>query len=134
MSTEFIEIVRAPLLLIRGLPGTGKSTMAMALKHVGQYDVHLEADMYHMKKGEYVYAPAIAAEAHRWCLTTTCIMLNNGFRVVVSNTFVRLEDIAPYQKLGFEVAIQEASGAFKSVHNVPDEIIDHMRSRWQELP
>lgn len=42
------------LTLIRGLPGSGKSTMAKFI--AGDTDaVHLEADMYFIKDGEYKF-------------------------------------------------------------------------------
>jgi len=131
--TDPLEFMKAPLLLIRGLPGSGKTTAALALLHCGQYDMHLEADMYHMKLGEYVYDTAKASAAHRWCLETTRVMLHIGKRVVVSNTFVTLEDMQPYRDLGFVTAFHEAKGAWPSTHNVPEVIMDHMRKRWQEL-
>lgn len=125
---------KAPLMLIRGLPGSGKSTLARSYSFHQRWPIHLEADMFHMKKGKYVYVPALAAEAHLWCVNTTRIMLNNGHRVVVSNTFVTLDEIAPYLNLGFDLDIVVMKGSFGSTHNVPDEVIDHMRKRWQELP
>ncbi len=124
----------APLLLIRGLPGSGKSTLARSNSVKARWPVHLEADMAHMEHGKYNYVPEHAAWAHRWCLATTKYFLHSGHRVVVSNTFVTLESIQPYKELGFDVAIEEMKQVWGSTHNVPDSVIDHMRSRWQELP
>ena len=123
-----------PLLLIRGLPGAGKSTMAKSVVQRGYFDIHLEADMFHMNRGRYNYKVGSAREAHLWCLNTTRVMLNNGKRVVVSNTFITLDELRPYLELGFDVAVEKAPGAWASTHDVPIEIIDHMRKRWQELP
>jgi len=125
---------KAPLLLIRGLPGSGKSTLAKELLHSGLYDIHLEADMYHVRMGRYTFNRDVVNTAHCWCLETTRVMLNIGRRVVVSNTFVTLDEIAPYMYLGFDVSIEKATGDWKSVHDVPEETMDHMRKRWQELP
>jgi predicted kinase len=128
------DVRQAQLLLIRGLPGAGKSTMAKSLLERGYFDMHLEADMFHMERGRYVYRTTSALAAHSWCANTTRVMLNNGKRVVVTNTFVLLEELRPYMELGFPFHIVEAKGPFESIHSVPPDVIDHMRKRWQELP
>ncbi len=124
----------APLLLIRGLPGSGKSTLARSVSVKARWPIHLEADMAHMERGEYIYKPEQAAAAHRWCLETTKYFLHSGHQVVVSNTFVTLEEIRPYMELGFDVAVEEMKLVWGSIHNVPDEVMDNMRKRWQALP
>lgn len=128
-----VEVQQAKLLLIRGLPGSGKSSMARSVFQRGYFDVHLEADMFHMERGKYVYKPGYALAAHSWCLSNARVYLNNDKRVVVSNTFVLLEQLRPYMELGFPFYIVEARGSFGSTHNVPDEVMDHMRKRWQPI-
>lgn len=128
------EVLQAQLLLIRGLPGSGKSSMAKSVLNRRYFDHHLEADMFHMSRGRYIYEPVHSADAHAWCLNTTRVYLNNNRRVVVANTFVMLDQLRPYMTLGFPFHIVEARGAWGSTHNVPEEIVDAMRRRWQELP
>lgn len=128
------EVQKAQLLLIRGLPGSGKSTMAKSVMERGYFDQHLEADMYHIERGKYVYRPTNVVNAHAWCLRTAFVMLHNTRRVVVANTFVTLEELRPYMELGFPFHIVEAKGSFGSTHDVPEEVMGRMRKRWQELP
>ena len=66
------------LILIRGLPGSGKSTMAR-VKYPNH--IHLEADMYFEDdKGNYNFDPKKLKEAHKWCLETTRSLLSIGRR------------------------------------------------------
>ena len=57
------------LVLIRGPPGSGKSTMAKVLALVGFG--HFEADMYFVVDGRYRYDASRIREAHAWCQTRT---------------------------------------------------------------
>jgi energy-coupling factor transporter ATP-binding protein EcfA2 len=61
--------VNTELVLIRGLPGAGKSTMAKVLALVG-YE-HFEADMFFVKDGTYCYDRTRIRDAHAWCQNMT---------------------------------------------------------------
>ena len=123
------------LVLIRGLPGSGKSTIAKALYKAG-FD-WFEADTYHLNdEGDYCYDPANVKEAHEWCQRETFKALANGKRVVVSNTFTRRFEMEPYFEMaktfGIEPNILEATGNWPNVHGVPAEVVEKMRQRWEK--
>lgn len=120
------------LVLIRGLPGSGKSTMARVLTQVGY--VHFEADMYFIKDGQYQYDSRQIRQAHQWCREQTLRALQAGKRVVVSNTFTRLQEMEPYFSMTSAVRVVEATGKWKNVHGVPEETLQAMASRWETLP
>lgn len=120
------------LVLIRGLPGSGKTTMAKVLAQVGFE--HYEADQFFMVDGIYRYDPARIRNAHAWCQRTTQRALAAGRRVVVSNTFTRLWEMEPYLAMTTNVRVIEAKGQWANNHGVPEAAFHEMAKRWEELP
>lgn len=119
------------LILIRGLPGSGKSTIA---KQLAGFE-HYEADMFHMKNGEYCFQSDKVKDAHNWCKQETFNALVCGKNVVVSNTFTRYWEMQDYFEMaktfGIKPLVIVANGDFENVHNVPKEVIEAMRNRWE---
>jgi predicted kinase len=118
------------ILLIRGLPGSGKSTKAKTM--VGYR--HLEADQFLEVNGEYVYDASKVKHAHDWCVSTAKEYLDQGHNVVVSNTFIKIWEMKRYIALGYPFRIIEMKDTFQNIHGVPQEKIDLMASGWQEIP
>jgi hypothetical protein len=118
------------IVLIRGLPGSGKSTMA---KSMAGY-LHLEADMFLMVDGEYVFDASKIKAAHDWCVASALNALGQGRNVVVSNTFTKIWELQRYIDLGFRFRIIEASGKWSNIHGVPEEKVKMMAQGWQKLP
>ena len=122
------------LVVIRGLPGAGKSTLA---KTFVDYD-HFEADMFfYDASGKYVFNSSKIGEAHKWCQNKVRHNLSNGRSCVVSNTFTTLWEIKPYQdmakELNLSIRIIRCVGKWQNIHNVPSEAIQWMNSRWQDV-
>lgn len=121
------------LVLIRGLPGSGKSTMARVLALIGF--AHHEADHFFMVDGEYKFDASKLQEAHAKCLADAGESLSLGMNVVVSNTFTRMWEMKPYldlaASLGCRVHVITADGSYQNVHGVPSDVIDRMRERWE---
>lgn len=119
------------LILVRGIPGSGKSTYARSLG----ID-HFEADMYFEKFHNGTFVPAEIKKAHEWCQKHTLgsMLLNRD--VVVSNTFVRKWEMEFYltaaKTLGVEVEIVVCRGNFQNVHGVPPEKVAQMAERFEE--
>lgn len=121
------------LFIVRGLPGSGKSTLA---KSLGVF--HVEADMFFVTpEGEYLFRPESIGKAHEWCRKTVFLAINSGLSVVVSNTFTTKREIQPYINIakgaGVEYEILTMNGQYGSIHNVPADVIEKMRARWEEL-
>lgn len=117
------------LVLIRGLPGSGKSTLAKSMTDF----VHVEADMFFERDGSYCFDASQLDEAHQYCFQRAREALQKGLNVVVSNTFVKLSEMEPYQALGVPTHVIEATGRFKNIHNVSESVIEEMMEKWEPL-
>ena len=122
----------ADLVLIRGLPGAGKSSIAGLFATQGY--VHVEADQFFMRDGRYVYDRELVPQAHEWCRGQVRQALHAGQRVVVSNTFVSLAELEPYLQMRPDALILEASGPWQNVHDVPEPALARLLRRWEHLP
>jgi predicted kinase len=125
----------ATLTLIRGIPGSGKSTMAKQLVADEVASCHFEADMWI----DYAagFDQSMLRTAHANCIESARHALHKGQSVVVSNTFTRRWEMQPYMDMakqyGSTVNVITATGNYGSIHNVPDDVIKAMRDRWEDL-
>ena len=129
------------LILIRGLPGSGKSTLARDIRDY--YDRPREVyifeadDFFTMADGSYLFERKKLRDAHRVCQERTRLALkytNNP--VIVTNTFMARSELEPYldmgNRYGRDILELVCTGNYTSVHDVPTEVIDKMRRRWED--
>ncbi len=126
------------LLLIRGLPGSGKSTLAKKIEFESNFE-HIETDMYFVNKhGDYEFDVTKIKEAHDWCHGQVVDQILLKKDVVVSNTFVTFKEMEPYVKLSkrykYNFAIIRCNGKFGSIHNVPEQTINNMIEKFEDIP
>ena len=133
------------LYIVRGLPGSGKSTFALKLVHDADFLV-CEADKYFINKetGEYNFEPTKLKDAHKYCqdLVETYMkdsLVNDQFyrEIAVSNTFTQEWEMKPYFELAekygymvFTVVVENRHGG-KNVHNVPEDKLEVMKNRFE---
>lgn len=120
--------------LVRGLPGSGKSTFAKLLANARC--VHLEADMF-FELGDcgYQFDASKLKDAHAWCQHQVELAMADADDVVVSNTFVKRWEMQAYinlaMKYGYRVIEVTVNGNHGSIHNVPEATIERMRLSWE---
>ena len=96
----------AKLIIIRGIPGSGKSTMAKKMVAEGQADTHWETDMFFLnERGEYIFNRNQLSDAHRKCQEKVRQDLEYNRRVIVSNTFVKKWEMQPYIDMAKELDV-----------------------------
>lgn len=133
------------LLLIRGLPGAGKTTYAS--KWVGAVEFNRLAfsadDWMKDGNGRYVFQAANLPVAHARCQHAARAALATWCNVAVANTFSRRWEMQPYldmaKELGavlqiidlFDAGLTDAELAARCVHGVPVDAIARMRARWE---
>lgn len=129
------------LVLLRGLPGSGKSTFANFVWN--DYAI-CEADkFFYDSEGNYLFDASKLKEAHKWCRDEVEIRMKDNEanpqyypEIVVSNTFTQEWEMDEYFKLAekygymvFTIILENRHGS-KNVHNVPDEKLEQMRNRF----
>ncbi len=123
------------LYIVRGVPGSGKSTFAKSLNP----DAHYEADMYHTDKwGNYNWDPKKVRESHEWCRRMVKEAMADGKnRIAVSNTFTQEWEMDGYRNLAewygykvFTIIVENRHGG-KNVHNVPADTVHVMKERFE---
>ena len=131
------------LIILRGLPGAGKSSFA---NMIWQSGVIFEADKYFInEEGEYVFDAFKLHKAHEWCIASIEAAMQRNKEsegkyfpeIVVSNTTTTQKEIQPYLDLAkaydYNVVslIVENRHGNNSVHGVAEETMDKMEKRFE---
>lgn len=138
--------------LMRGLPGSGKSTRALAaLKKAGtegKSAIICSADEFFMKNGTYEFDAKKLSAAHKQCLEGFIDALYAKFKlIIVDNTNIKLDEFEIYMKIGAlagaEIQIDAKKPADdaellawhdRCIHGVPLEKVRSRAKQWEDIP
>jgi predicted kinase len=130
------------LTLVRGLPGSGKSTFANLITN--KFSV-CEADkFFYDEEGNYNFDATKLSAAHEWCREQVEIrMKDNGVNpqfypeIVVSNTFTQKWEMESYYKLAeqygykvFSIIVENRHDGVNQ-HGVPADKLEQMKNRFE---
>jgi len=140
------------LIVLRGLPGAGKSTLAEVLS-AGIHPIAC-ADDYFMVDGEYKFDARKLGEAHANCRNRVEVAMQTSWlnslkfdyninedpyrTIIVANTNTVSSEWYDFyselaEKYGYQIhsVIVENRHGNKSIHNVPEETMERMRNRFE---
>ncbi|MDE1925129.1 MAG: ATP-binding protein [Patescibacteria group bacterium] len=126
--------------IMRGVPGSGKSTVAKRIADSGGV-IH-STDSYFYKDGRYQFDLSLLGEYHQKNLQVFSESVCKGVPVVVcDNTNVKREHWEPYAQVarnaGYIVAVvslphpEPSAAAERNTHQVPEHIIRRMIELWE---
>lgn len=125
------------LILIRGLPGSGKTSFAEFLLDLPQDATCYAADDWMEEGDQYSWDRHKLEECHQACIQACEFdMATSSSVVIVHNTMSTEAEVEPYLKLaekyGYQVIslVLENRHGSPSVHDVPQKTIEKMRQRF----
>ena len=135
------------LILIRGLSGAGKATLADIITGEDEEREAVSVDDFFVDDaGVYKFEPNSIKQAHKWCLEETTELLHDKEinLVVVHNTFTRKFEVDPYRDLADKMKVRfsvinlydggcnDSQLSERSQYGVPSYIIQMQRQRWEK--
>lgn len=139
--TSDLKITKT-LVLVRGLPGSGKTTAAEFFASpgnpwVGSDPVFSADDFFTDKEGNYNFDINKLRFAHQNCFERTEVAMKRcRSKIFVANTFTQEKEMKNYfelaEKHGYRVItlVIENRHGNKSVHDVPEETMEKMKNRF----
>ena len=129
-------------IIVRGIPGSGKSTFA---KTKFPNHIHINTDKFFEDgEGNYNFNPMKIGQAHAWAMGQFLVELSQGNDVVVDNTFTHKWEYSNYvlaaKLVNYKVKIFEIMphnithlqiAAGRNTHQVPTSVIGSMAVEFE---
>jgi predicted kinase len=124
--------------IVRGVPGSGKTTFAKKLWSWNVGDYFWEADMFMVDvDGNYVFDGSRLKECHANCFAAVSRDVSERRDVIVSNTFIRKWEMENYLELakanGYRVMVWRMMNRFDNVHGVPVDRVETMLTNMEDV-
>lgn len=122
------------LIIIRGLPGSGKSELAKKFSS----KAICTADDYHTNRnGNYNFDISRIGDAHSWCQRKCRRFMKKRIQnIIIANTNTTEKELKPYMDMAKEFGyrtfsiITENRHGSETIHKVPEETMDKMENRF----
>ncbi|XP_063257880.1 NEDD4-binding protein 2 [Prinia subflava] len=145
MMRKKMQLIGQVLVLLRGVPGSGKSYLARTLLEDNPGGIILSTDDYFYKHGQYHYDPDCLGEAHDWNRKRAKEAFEMGISpIIIDNTNIQAWEMKPYvtlaQQFKYKVMFREPDTWWKfkpkelerrNIHGVSKEKIKRMLERYE---
>ena len=129
------------LILLRGVPGSGKSTFANVIlqqPNNNPQEVLSADDFFVNNEGVYIFDGTKIKEAHNYCQFRCSERMRQEIsRIVVANTFTQEWEMETYYEMAkrynyrvHSVIIENRHGN-ENIHGVPEDKLQIMKDRFQ---
>ncbi|NWU98862.1 N4BP2 protein, partial [Upupa epops] len=145
MMRKKMHLIGQVLVLLRGVPGSGKSYLARTLLEDNPDGIILSTDDFFSKHGQYHYDPSCLGEAHDWNRKRAKEAFEMGISpIIIDNTNIQAWEMKPYvtlaQHFKYKVMFREPDTWWKfkpkelerrNIHGVSKEKIKRMLERYE---
>ena len=148
------------LIIMRGIPGSGKSTYALKLQSSLQVEGRTcaicSADYFFSDDGEYRFDPSKLRQAHSECFSDFTELMNGKQRanmlpydtIIVDNTntqkweferYIHYSGPLDYERPAWNIRVLRCEAPLnvcqkRNIHGVPADKIQQMRDRFEDFP
>ena len=133
-----LENISGSLILLRGLPGSGKSTMASILSEDGKHPVFSVDDYFTDKNGGYEFDHLKNHLAYDNCIQNTLDSIKKNVpKIFIDNTFTLDWELEPYFIMAKEnnyrifVCTVENYHGSENIHNISNEQLQKMATKYK---
>ncbi|XP_061327331.1 NEDD4-binding protein 2 [Pezoporus flaviventris] len=145
MMRKRMHLIGQVLVLLRGVPGSGKSYLARTLLEDNPGGIILSTDDYFYKHGQYQFDPNCLGEAHDWNRKRAKEAFEMRISpIIIDNTNIQAWEMKPYvtlaQQFKYKVVFREPGTWWKfkpkelerrNIHGVSKEKIKRMLERYE---